>query len=213
MTEWTFAMVDLAGYTALTEAHGDEQAADIAVAFADLANDCLAADDRLVKPIGDAVLLASPDPTAGLELVERLLAATATLDGCPLARAGLHHGSAVERAGDMFGAAVNLAARVAGQAAGGQTLATRMVADAARSAGRGVASVGTFELRNVAEPQDLFAISLSPTRDAGSVDPVCRMWVNHATASGFLRHGDIESWFCSLGCAQQFSSAPETYLP
>lgn len=211
MTEWTFAMVDLAGYTALTEAHGDEQAADIAVAFADLANDCLAAGDRLIKPIGDAVLMASPDPTAGLDLVERLLAATAELDGCPLARAGLHHGSAVERAGDMFGAAVNLAARVAGQAGGGQTLATRVVANAARTAGRGVASVGTFELRNVAEPQELFAISLAPARQAGSVDPVCRMWIARATAAGFLRHDDREHWFCSLACAQRFAAAPEAY--
>lgn len=35
--EWTFALVDLAGFTALTETHGDEQAADLATEFADLA--------------------------------------------------------------------------------------------------------------------------------------------------------------------------------
>ncbi|GAA1130038.1 hypothetical protein GCM10009606_07410 [Nocardioides aquiterrae] len=86
-----------------------------------------------------------------------------------------------------------------------------MVADAARTAGRGVASLGTFELRNVAEPQELFAISLSPARQAGSVDPVCRMWVAHATAADFLRHDDREHWFCSLTCAQQFAAAPEGY--
>lgn len=32
--EWTFAMIDLAGFTALTETHGDEQAADLATSFA-----------------------------------------------------------------------------------------------------------------------------------------------------------------------------------
>ena len=142
--------------------------------------------------------------------MERLLAATAELDGCPLARAGLHHGSAVERAGDMFGAAVNLAARVAGQAGGGQTLATRVIAGAARTAGRCVTSVGTFELRNVAQPQELFAISLSPTWADGSVDPVCRMWVDHATASGFSAT-TTASTGSALSSVPTSSALPEAY--
>lgn len=63
----------------------------------------------------------------------------------------------------------------------------------------------------MAKPQELFAVSLSPTRAAGSVDPVCRMWVDHATASGYLRRGESEHWFCSLACVQQFAGAPEAY--
>lgn len=208
---WTFAMVDLAGYTALTETHGDEEAADLATTFADLARSCLGDFDRLIKCIGDAVLLASSDPRSGLALVERLLAETCELDGFPLARAGLHHGPAVERDGDMFGAAVNLAARVAGQAAGGQTLATDAVAKTARQDGRSVTSFGSFELRNVSEPQELFEVSLGPTRSAGSVDPVCRMWVDHGRATGFLRYDDQDHWFCSLECAEQFASSPDRY--
>lgn len=210
---WTFAMVDLAGFTALTEAHGDEQAADLAVKFAELAKTCLRPTDRLIKPIGDAVLLASPEPRTGLELVNRLLQATSQLEGFPLARAGLHHGPAAERDGDMFGAAVNLAARVAGQASGGQTLVTGPVANAARQEGRTVASIGTLTLRNVAEPQELFEVTLGPPRSAGSVDPVCRMWVEHDVASGHLRYADGDYWFCSLVCAQQFASSPGSYTP
>jgi len=34
MTEWPFALVDLAGYTALTATHGDEHAAELATTFA-----------------------------------------------------------------------------------------------------------------------------------------------------------------------------------
>lgn len=208
---WTFAMVDLAGYTALTETHGDEQAADLAVTFAELTKSCLGPTDRLIKPIGDAVLLASPEPRTGLELVDRLLQATSELDGFPLARAGLHHGPAAERDGDMFGAAVNLAARVAGQASGGQTLVTVPVANAARQSGRTVASIGTVTLRNVAEPQELFEVTVGPTRAAGSVDPVCRMWVERGRASGFLRYAESDHWFCSLTCALQFASSPDSY--
>jgi len=102
----------------------------------------------------------------------------------------------------MFGAAVNLAARVTGQASGGQTLVTRPVANAARQDGRTVVPIGTFTLRNVADPQELFEVSLGPPRAAGSVDPVCRMWVEHGRASGFLHYSDSDYWFCSLACGE-----------
>ncbi|UMG92241.1 hypothetical protein [Nocardioides sp. TF02-7] len=58
-------MVDLAGYTALTETHGDEHAADLATKFARLAEEQLDTGDRLIKTIGDAVLLATPSPCYG----------------------------------------------------------------------------------------------------------------------------------------------------
>ena len=211
MTSWTFAMVDLAGYTALTETHGDDLAADLAVAFAGLARANLDDGDRLIKPIGDAVLLASTGPRAAVALVDRLLTATAELDGFPLARAGLHHGPAVERDGDTFGAAINLAARVAGQAAGGQTLATREVAEAARELSHPVTRIGNVALRNVSEHQELFELGIGPLPRTGSVDPVCRMWVDRATAAGSLRYHDAEYWFCSLDCARRFASEPETH--
>jgi len=66
-------MIDLAGFAALTETHGDEHAADAAELFADLARRSLAEGDELVKCIGDAVLLASPTPEFGLALVRRIL--------------------------------------------------------------------------------------------------------------------------------------------
>ena len=44
LAEWTFAMVDLAGFTALTEAHGDAEAADLAINFSEWP----AADSRRV---------------------------------------------------------------------------------------------------------------------------------------------------------------------
>jgi adenylate cyclase len=212
MTEWTFAMVDLAGYTALTETHGDEHAAELAVGFAALATTCLGPDDRLVKPIGDAVLLASPTPASGISLVTRLLTSASQLEGYPLARAGLHHGPAVERGGDMFGAAVNLAARVAGQASGGQTLVTGGVAKEAAGLGLDVAPIGTVTLRNVLEPVALYSLELGEERGAGDVDPVCRMWVSHNRAAGQLRHDGNLFWFCSLQCAAAFSTSPASYV-
>jgi len=203
--EWTFAMVDLAGFTALTEVHGDRQAADLAVQFARLATDRLGAGDRLVKPIGDAVLLASDTPQAAVVLVTGLLEACNQLPDFPIARAGLHHGPAVEHDGDFFGAAVNLTARVAGQAAGGQVLATQAVAEAARATGVATRSLGMVPLRNIAQPQELFELELSPHPIFAGIDPVCRMRVDRNTAAGMLRHQGEEFWFCSLRCAAIFA--------
>jgi adenylate cyclase len=45
----TFVFADLAGYTALTEAHGDDAAVQIAIAIHELAQRCLPAGARVVK--------------------------------------------------------------------------------------------------------------------------------------------------------------------
>lgn len=62
------SFADLAGFTALTEAHGDVIAADIAERFVAVAESVMDTGDRLVKAIGDAVLLTSVDAAAGIGL-------------------------------------------------------------------------------------------------------------------------------------------------
>ena len=68
-TEATFLFADIAGFTALTEAHGDEAALELVGAF------CGAVDSRLlevagvrVKTIGDAVMLRIPEPSDAIRL-------------------------------------------------------------------------------------------------------------------------------------------------
>ena len=71
----TFAFVDLAGYTALTEQHGDVGAADCAERFYALAERSLIGETRIVKRIGDAVMLVSPTPAECLSTVLGLVRA------------------------------------------------------------------------------------------------------------------------------------------
>ena len=63
---------DLAGSTALTEAHGDIAAADIAEQLVAHAESVLGSGDRLVKAIGDAVLFTSVDAASAITLDFRL---------------------------------------------------------------------------------------------------------------------------------------------
>ena len=92
---------DLAGFTALTEAHGDIAAADIAEQLVVDAESVLGVGDRLVKAIGDAVLLTSVDAASAITLIFRLFDACERDARFPDLRAGLHFGSVVERGGDV----------------------------------------------------------------------------------------------------------------
>jgi class 3 adenylate cyclase/YHS domain-containing protein len=207
--EATFAFVDMAGFTALTEAQGDEDAADLATMFAELTRKALGPRDRLIKTIGDAVLITSPDPARGLSLVERVLTEAASETRLPMLRAGLHHGEAVERDGDVFGAAVNLAARVAAEAYPAEVLGTAPVAEAARELGVPVVELGEVALKNVRKLTSLYSMAVMLGAGDTPIDPVCRMPIDRRTAAGRLRYAQREFWFCSLTCAAAFASNPE----
>jgi len=209
--EATFCFVDLAGFSALTEAHGDTAAADLAQRFCALVEEALGEDGRLLKSIGDAVLVAAPSPGEAVSFLEHLLDRAAVEPGFPVLRAGLHHGEAVERGGDVFGAAVNLAARVTSQAAGGQVLATGLVADAARAHGIDVTDLGEVALRNVRDPVRLFLLGIGGSDHPEAIDPVCRMRVRRDRAGGRLRFEGAAYYFCSLECAGKFALAPASY--
>jgi len=210
--EATFAFVDLAGFTALTEAHGDFDAADVATRFAELARSALGADDRLIKTIGDAVLVTSPNPAAALDWIDRLLTSTTAETTLPALRAGLHHGPAIERDGDVFGAAVNLAARVAAEAYAGEVLATAAVAAAARERGIPVADIGPVMLKNVSAATMLSCLGFMVGAIDSAIDPVCQAVVDRRAAAGQLRHEQTMYWFCSLTCAAAFASNPQWHV-
>lgn len=210
--EYTFCFIDMAGFTALTEAHGDELAADLVERFVALVT--RACDDtrvQLVSTIGDGAFVVATRPEDGVRFVTRVFGLTANEPDFPALRAGLHHGEALERGGNYVGASVNLAARVASQAAGCQALSTSTTAEAAARLGTPVESVGTFTLRNVRNPIELFSLRVGAHDERATIDPVCRMSLDPNIAAGRLRHQGVDYWFCSLGCAATFAANPAIY--
>jgi class 3 adenylate cyclase/YHS domain-containing protein len=207
----TFSFIDLEGFTAHTEAHGDENAADLATRFAELTRAALGPGDRLVKTIGDAVLVTSPNAASAIAMIERLLTRTAEEPDFPAIRAGLHDGWAVQRDADVFGAAVNLAARVASEANAGEVLGTEPIAEAARACGIPVADLGSVSLKNVRGAVQLFSLGLMIGAIETPIDPVCRVPVDRREATGRLAYRGVEYWFCSLPCAAAFASNPAWY--
>lgn len=211
--ERTIAFVDLAGFTALTDVHVDEAAADLVDNFTQIAT--IAADVsgvEMVKTIGDAVMFAALTPQDGLEAVRRLFHATFERDGFPEPRAGIHHGPVVERRGDYFGGTVNLTARVASRAGSGQALITATILDAVTAADLEPVSLGPHQLRNILDPVELWRSSCAPTHIDIAVDPVCRMRLSCQAAVARVRHEGVEHRFCSLACVAAFATQPDRYL-
>ena len=210
----TFLFADLAGFTALTEAHGDQEAAELAGRFFEEVRGLLSEHGaEEVKTIGDAVMVRCDDPERavclGLHLVEEI----GGRPEFPSVRVGLHTGPAVARQGDWFGAAVNLAARISGAAAGGEVLLSEGTREAAgEMTGIELRDRGTERFHNVSRPVRLFhAVREGDRRSGLPVDPVCRMAVDPSNDAGSLVHEGIEYRFCSLECARAFASAPEAY--
>jgi adenylate cyclase len=212
----TFLFADLAGYAALTEAHGDEQAAEV---VGDFCRSVRALLDRHgateVKSIGDAVMLHTNDPALAVHLGDHIVREIGSRHAFPTVRVGVHTGAAVEREGDWFGRAVNVAARIVDVAGEREVLVTAATRDAA--AGRlpefAFVPAGERRLKNIGEPVAVFrAVSVdAPALDGMTIDPVCRMVIDPARAVARVSHRRRSYAFCSEACRDAFVQSPRAY--
>lgn len=121
------AFADLAGYTRLTEDQGDEEAVEVVERFVDAVEMSLPDDARILKTIGDEVMVIADDAGA---LVDWAVGFQILNPDEPRPRIGIHAGEVLFRDGDYFGREVNMAARVVARAAGGEVLVTQPIVEA-----------------------------------------------------------------------------------
>ena len=204
----TVAFVDLAGFSALTDVHGDAAAIRVLRRFEAFVHDALGGHGPPIKWIGDEAMFGFPDPATALEVLGRLLPACRSEPAIPLTRTGLNHGPVLRRANDLFGSTVNVAARITGKAAPGQLLATQPVADVAAESGIVTKPIGHVRLRSIAGRVPLYSIELAPASDPLWICPVCKM---HAPFEAYRRTVLTGPWFCSRRCAEAYRQSPDTY--
>jgi len=119
----SIAFADLVGFTRLGENLDPAELGAVAERLEALALEVAEPPVRLIKTIGDAVMLESADTDALIGATLALVDAAETADGdLPALRAGVARGEALERAGDWFGRPVNLASRIADVARPGSLL-------------------------------------------------------------------------------------------
>jgi adenylate cyclase len=147
------AFCDLAGYTRFTEEEGDEQALSLIERFVDSVTETLPDDARVVKTIGDEVMIVGQD-------IQALTAWAVDFQGLfverPEPRIGIHYGATLYRDGDYFGREVNLASRVVARARGGEVLVTDSVVEqVAASRELAFEGIGQVKLKGFDEPRQL----------------------------------------------------------
>jgi adenylate cyclase len=150
---------DLAGFTEFTAIRGDEAALELLGVQEQLVGDLVEGRGRVVKELGDGLMLWFDDPChavhAALELQERFEERSAK-DDLPLwVRIGVHYGHAAQRGSDLVGHDVNVAARVADLAAPGEVLISEAAAE-----------------RVVEKMQDVWCEEMGPTVMKGLPEPV-----------------------------------------
>jgi adenylate cyclase len=206
----TFLFADLAGFTALTEAHGDDEAIQIVLEFVARVRRMLpdyGAEE--VKTIGDELMIRADDPLEAVRLGRRIVDELA-FHGSPPVRVGVHTGNAIRRDGDWFGSTVNIASRVVDAARPGEVLitaATRQQLDGRD--GLELRDRGQRHFKNLVQPVSVFgAVAKGAAESELEIDPVCRMAVDPARAASVRRRRGIPYFFCSEECRRAFDADP-----
>jgi adenylate cyclase len=154
----TVAFADLVGFTALGESVPSEELGGLAGRLSRLAGDLVEPPVRIVKMIGDAVMLVSAEPGEMVDTTLRLVEATAADDAFPAMRAGVAFGPAVNRWGDWYGSTVNLASRLTTRARPASVLATAAVRDAVGDGPFQWSEAGDKRLKGLSAPVRTFRV-------------------------------------------------------
>jgi adenylate cyclase len=147
------AFADLAGFTRFTEEEGEEEALSSIERFVEGVSSTLPDDARVVKTIGDEVMIVGQDIGA---LVDWAVGFVGLSTERPEPRIGIHWGSALYRDGDYYGREINLASRVVARARGGEVLVSDSVVEAVRGSSHlGFEEIGQVKLKGFDEPRQL----------------------------------------------------------
>jgi len=200
----TIVFIDVESFTTLTETEGDQAAIDVMTRVDTLVRPlALHHDGKVVKHIGDALMLAFRRAEDGVGFARGLHEAARSEAGLPGLRVGIHRGPAIYHAGDYIGTTVNLASRVTSTAAAGQIVLTESVAENLGD-GAQIEPLGVRMLRGSERPAQLYRLAAQEERR----DPACGRTVAPPPAAR-LRQGDEELWFWSEECLRTFlTSAP-----
>jgi adenylate cyclase len=198
----SFCFVDLSGFTAMTQAAGDEQAVSVLTGFRAAVRDiCSRRGVRIAKWLGDGAMLVSVETTpviaAALELLHRS-------DDKPVAvRCGITTGPVILLEGDDYiGHSVNVAARLCDLAHGNEILAIPEMVDHL-PAWSAVTDMRRVALRGLEHPIEVVRLGLRAVGLAASVDPVCGIPLDPSTAAAITEDGESgRALLCSDSCLE-----------
>ena len=155
----TIVFTDIVGFTQLTDEHGDDVALTLLERQEALVRRSLPEGARVVKELGDGLLLWFDDARDAIPCALSLQRAFEheSDDDLPMwVRIGMHFGCPRARGDDIVGRDVNLAARIMDLAAPGEVLCSESTAsEAGDLPGVGFEPLGPVFVRGIADPVPL----------------------------------------------------------
>jgi class 3 adenylate cyclase/YHS domain-containing protein len=202
-------IADLSGYTALTEVHGAETAANIIDTYLEVVNASLIGDSRLHERVGDEVMVVSPSADALLATAVQLLHQAQRRPDFLQLHGALHYGTVLYRNDNYFGSAVNVTSRMAAKAGAGTLVCSQdFIGALANKEILHFQSKGKYNFKNVREEKEMLELVIDRA-DAFYTDPVCRMLVS-ATENRFTHPSEPGLFFCSQNCLDIYLGTENT---
>jgi adenylate cyclase len=179
---------DIVGFTALTDTHGDDIALLLLERQEQMVRAALPATARVVKELGDGLLLWFDDPREAIDTCLRLQSdfdavneaadtrparsagSDTEIGDVPLwVRMGVHWGCPRRRGDDIVGRDVNLAARIVDLAGPGEVLCSEATADVIGARpGVGFEPLGPVFVRGITEPVPIVRVLAASGDGCGS---------------------------------------------
>lgn len=148
------AFADLVGFVRFTEEAGEAEALDLIERFVEAVEETLPGDARVVKNIGDGVMIVGNDPAA---LTDWAIGFQAGFARRSRPRIGIHYGLTMYRDGDYYGRNVNLASRVVSRAHAGEVLVTEPVYEIiSDDPSLHFEAIGDVQLKGFTQPTSLY---------------------------------------------------------
>ena len=153
---------DLAGFTEFTALRSDAAALALLSLQERLVREAIAGRGRIVKDMGDGLMLWFDDPCHAVETaltLQERFDSESNADDLPLwVRIGVHYGRPARRGSDLVGHDVNVAARVADLAAPGEVLISEAAAERVAEQMEGVwfEEMGPTVMKGIPEPVGIY---------------------------------------------------------
>jgi adenylate cyclase len=155
---------DLVGFTRAGEQLPLDELSDLAGRFEVAADRSVQPPTRIVKTLGDGVMLVSADLPHLVDTALSLVESAEADQQLPQLRAGIAYGPALTRAADWYGRPVNLASRVTDIARPGSVLTHDVVREALRGGDFAWSFAGPRRLKGIRDPVRLYRVRREPGR-------------------------------------------------
>ncbi len=156
---------DLVGFTEFTATAGDAEALRLLAVQEAIVRQLLPDRARIVKELGDGLMLFFDDPCAAIRTLLHMLVAfeaAADVEMLPLlVRVGAHWGSPSRRGHDLVGHDANVAARIVDVASPGELLLSEPLRTAGDHRGVEFSELGPVMMKGLVDPVSLYRAEMS----------------------------------------------------